>query len=96
MSDYACAACLGWCLLATIGQQSLHGSGYCLAFWTANSERKWLVSELPSKSLLAQKLKQVEDNAPHVEDLRDVTSAEDAEVESYLRLLAFASSQDTP
>ncbi|CAE7746198.1 unnamed protein product, partial [Symbiodinium necroappetens] len=35
--------------------------------------------ELPSKtskSLLAQKLEQVEDNAPHVEDLRDVTSAE--------------------
>ena len=30
--------------------------------------------ELPSKSLLAQKLEQVEDNAPRVEDLRDVQS----------------------
>ena len=39
--------------------------------------------ELPSKSLLAQKLEQVEDNAPHAEDMRDVTSVEDAESESY-------------
>ena len=39
--------------------------------------------ELPSKSLLAQKLEQVEDNAPHVEDLRDVTSLEDSQIGSY-------------
>ena len=33
--------------------------------------------ELPSKSLVAQKLEQIEDNAPHyVEDLREVTSLE--------------------
>ncbi|CAE7460097.1 unnamed protein product [Symbiodinium sp. CCMP2592] len=48
--------------------------------------------ELPSKSLLAQKLEQVEDNAPHVEDLRDVTSAEDAEVESYAAVIDPSSS----
>ena len=57
--------------------------------------------EVPSKSLLAQKLEQVEDNAPCVEDLRDVTSAQDAEVRptrrsSILSLLAFTSSQDAP
>ena len=39
--------------------------------------------ELPSKSLLARKLEQVEDNAPHVEDLRDVTSLEDSQIGSY-------------
>ena len=43
--------------------------------------------ELPSKSLLAQKLEQVEDNAPHAEDMRDVTSVEDAESESYNALI---------
>ena len=39
--------------------------------------------ELPSKSLVAQKLEQVEDNAPYAEDMRDVTSVEDAESEAY-------------
>ena len=39
--------------------------------------------ELPSKSLVAQKLEQVEDNAPCAEDMRDVTSLEDAESEAY-------------
>ena len=39
--------------------------------------------ELPSKSLVAQKLEQVEDNALYAEDTRDVTSAEDAEGEGY-------------
>ena len=40
-------------------------------------------SELPSKSLLAAKLEQVEENAPYPEDLRDVTSVEDAATEAY-------------
>ena len=40
-------------------------------------------SELPSKSLLATKLEQVEENAPYPEDLRDVTSVEDAAIEAY-------------
>lgn len=39
--------------------------------------------EAPSKSLVASKLEHVEDGAPVVEDLRDVTSLEDAEVEAY-------------
>ena len=39
-------------------------------------------SELPSKSLLATKLEQVEENAPYPEDLRDVTSVEDAATEA--------------
>ena len=39
--------------------------------------------ESPSKSLVAQKLEQIEDNAPHVEDLRDVTSLEDSQVGAY-------------
>ena len=43
--------------------------------------------ELPSKSLLARKLEQAEDNSPHVEDLRDVTSVEDAEAESYAAVI---------
>ena len=34
--------------------------------------------ELPSKSLFAQKLEQVEDNAQHVENLRGVISLEDS------------------
>ena len=40
-------------------------------------------TELPSKSLLAAKLEQVEENAPYPEDLRDVTSVEDAATEAY-------------
>ena len=48
--------------------------------------------ELPSKSLVAQKLEQIEDNAFHVEDLRDVTSLED----SPQRLLSCASSPARP
>ena len=43
--------------------------------------------ELPSKMFLARKLEQVEDNAPHAEDLRDVTSLEDAEMEAYNALI---------
>ena len=43
--------------------------------------------ELPSKTFLAQKLEQVEDNAPQAEDLRDVTSLEDAEMEAYNALI---------
>ena len=39
--------------------------------------------KLPSKSLLAQKLEQVKDNAPHVEDLRDVTSLGDSQIGSF-------------
>ena len=39
--------------------------------------------ELPSKTFLAQKLEQVEENAPQAEDLRDVTSLEDAGMEAY-------------
>ncbi|CAE7214127.1 unnamed protein product [Symbiodinium pilosum] len=38
---------------------------------------------VPSKSLLGQKLEQVEDNSPQAEDLRDVTSVEDAATEAY-------------
>ena len=48
--------------------------------------------ELPSKSLLAQKLEQVEENAPVVEDLRDATSLEDAETEAYAAVIDPASS----
>ena len=39
--------------------------------------------EVPSKSLIALKLEQVEDGAPVAEDLREVTSLEDAHVEAY-------------
>ena len=39
--------------------------------------------EVPSKSLIALKLEQVEDGAPIAEDLREVTSLEDAHVEAY-------------
>ena len=39
--------------------------------------------EVPSKSLIAVKLEQVEDGAPTAEDLREVTSLEDAHVEAY-------------
>ena len=39
--------------------------------------------EAPSKSLVAAKLEQVEDGAPVAEDLREVTSFEDAETEAY-------------
>ncbi|CAE7822629.1 unnamed protein product [Symbiodinium necroappetens] len=48
--------------------------------------------ELPSKSLLAQKLEQVEENNPVVEDLRDATSLEDAETEAYAAVIDPASS----
>ena len=43
--------------------------------------------ELPSKTFLAQELEQVEENAPQAEDLRDVTSLEDAEMEAYNALI---------
>ena len=43
--------------------------------------------ECPSKSLMAQKLEQVEDNAPEAEDLRDVTSVEDAATEAYAAVI---------
>ena len=49
-------------------------------------------SELPSKSLLATKLEQVEENAPYPEDLRDVTSVEDAATEAYDAIIDPASS----
>lgn len=49
-------------------------------------------SELPSKSFLATKLEQVEDNAPYPEDLRDVTSVEDAATEAYDAVIDPASS----
>ena len=39
--------------------------------------------EVPSKSLIALKLEQVEDGAPVAEGLREVTSLEDAHVEAY-------------
>lgn len=39
--------------------------------------------EVPSKSLIAQKLEQVEDNCPEAEDLREVTSVADAATEAY-------------
>ena len=48
--------------------------------------------ELPSKSLLAAKLEQVEENAPYPEDLRDVTSVEDAATEAYDAIIDPASS----
>ena len=44
--------------------------------------------ETPSKSLLAQKLEQVEDNCPEAEDLREVTSVEDCRKEAYSALIA--------
>ena len=43
--------------------------------------------ECPSKSLMAQKLEQVEENAPEAEDLRDVTSVEDAATEAYAAVI---------
>ena len=39
--------------------------------------------EAPSKGLIASKLEQVEDGAPIAEDLREVTSFADSEVEAY-------------
>ena len=48
-------------------------------------------AEVPSKSLLGQKLEQVEDNSPQAEDLRDVTSVEDAAAEAYSAVIDPAS-----
>ena len=39
--------------------------------------------EAPSKGMIASKLEQVEDGAPIAEDLREVTSFADSEVEAY-------------
>ena len=50
-------------------------------------------AEVPSKSLLGQKLEQVEDNSPQAEDLRDVTSVEDAATEAYFAVIDPASHQ---
>ena len=81
-----CRLC-NWCLELDISS--------CAAIYSLLSEL-WI-----EQSLLAQKLELVEDNAPRVEDLRDVTSAEDAEVESYAAVIdpsssCLASSQDAP
>lgn len=43
--------------------------------------------EVPSKSLIAQKLEQVEDNCPELEDLREVTSVADAATEAYAAVI---------
>ena len=43
--------------------------------------------EVASKSLIAQKLEQVEDNCPELEDLREVTSVADAATEAYAAVI---------
>ena len=44
--------------------------------------------EAPSKGMIASKLEQVEDGAPIAEDLREVTSFADSEVEAYNAIIA--------
>ncbi|CAE7582074.1 unnamed protein product [Symbiodinium natans] len=52
-----------------------------------NTVGKLRDKEAPSKALVALKLEQVEDGVPIAEDLRDVTSFEDAEGEAYTAVI---------
>ena len=67
----------------TAPRPELGKSGYAGCCVEAAQGRSLKDREIPSKSLIAAKLEQIEDGAPIVEDLREVTSLEDAHVEAY-------------
>ncbi|OLP92219.1 hypothetical protein AK812_SmicGene26002 [Symbiodinium microadriaticum] len=74
----------------TAPRPELGKSGYAGCCVEAAQGRSLKDREIPSKSLIAAKLEQIEDGAPIVEDLREVTSLEDAHVEAYGAVIVLA------